>query len=76
MGAIVQRLLFKNNADAPSKKELPTLANIDIEDIDGVKMKMSDLLGSSKVSIVVNVASKWAFAHKSYVELVNVFNEY
>jgi hypothetical protein len=39
-------------------------------------MKMSDLLGPSKVSIVVNVASKWAFAHKSYVELVNVFNEY
>ena len=76
MGAIVQRLLFKNNADAPSKKEITTLANIDIEDIDGVKMKMSDLLGTSKVSIVVNVASKWAFAHKSYVELVNVFNEY
>lgn len=29
-----------------------------------------------KLTIIVNVASKWAFAHKNYVELVNVYEEY
>ena len=34
------------------------------------------MIKGQKLTIIVNVASKWAFAHKSYVELVNVYEEY
>ena len=37
---------------------------------------MHNLFKGYKVIIIVNVASKWAFAHKSYIEIVNVYNEY
>lgn len=45
-------------------------------DILGKKMTMGDIISDHRITIIVNVASKWAFAHKSYVELVNVYNEY
>lgn len=39
-------------------------------------MLIGDLMKNFKLTIFVNVASKWAFAHKSYVELVNLYEEY
>ena len=44
MGLIVQKLLFKNNADAPNQQEIPTLPGINIETIDGKQMRLNDLL--------------------------------
>lgn len=52
------------------------IMGIPIIDIEGNKMFIGDLMKGFKLTIIVNVASKWAFAHKSYVELVNVFDEY
>jgi len=37
---------------------------------------MRELMKGKELTIICNVASKWAFSHRSYVELVNVFNEY
>ena len=78
MGAIVQTLLFKDNTfdniicdgDETDIKGLPVVT------IDGGKLFVGDLMKGFKLTVIVNVASKWAFAHKSYVELVNVYDEY
>ena len=77
MGSFVQKLLFKNTYDSASATEDPNdIRNIPIKSIEGESMKLGDLMKGFKLTIVVNVASKWAFAHKSYVELVNVYEEY
>ena len=47
-----------------------------LETINGEATTMKDLMEGKKLTIICNVASKWSFSHKSYVELVNVFNEY
>ncbi len=78
MGAIVQTLLFKDNTfdsiicegDDTDIKGLPVVT------IEGEKLFFGDLMKGFKLTVIVNVASKWAFAHKSYVELVNVYDEY
>ncbi len=52
------------------------LKGIPVTSIEGEKMFIGDLIKGFKLTVIVNVASKWAFAHKSYVELVNVYDEY
>ena len=47
-----------------------------VSTIDGDSKPLREYVKGFKLSIIVNVASKWAFAHKSYVELVNVYEEY
>ena len=47
-----------------------------VEEINGENVRVGDILDKHKLLVVVNVASKWAFAHKSYTELVNVYQEY
>lgn len=49
---------------------------IPCQTIEGVKTTIGELIKGHKLTIIVNVVSKWAFAHKSYVELVNVYEEY
>ena len=78
MGSIVQSLLFKDRTfDAVICEVDDTdLKGIPVPTIEGEKMLLGDLMKGFKLTIIVNVASKWAFAHKSYVELVNVYDEY
>ena len=52
------------------------IKGIPVTSIEGEKLFLGDLLKGFKLTVIVNVASKWAFAHKSYVELVNVYDEY
>ena len=54
----------------------PDIRKVELTTIDGQQTTLGALMDGFKLTIVVNVASKWAFAHKSYVELVNVFEEY
>lgn len=76
MGGVVQKMLFKDNSDAdPGVLDKPLLG-IPLETIDQEQITVGDLCKGKKLTIFVNVASKWAFAHKSYVELVNVYDEY
>lgn len=49
---------------------------IPVRTIEGEDTTLGALMKNFKLTIVVNVASKWAYAHKSYVELVNVYEEY
>lgn len=63
MGAIVQKLLFKDNVyDKASTLALNETNNdireIPIENIDGEKLKLGDLMKGFKLTIIVNVASK------------------
>lgn len=63
MGAIVQKLLFKDNVyDKASTMALNETNNdireIAIENIDGEKLKLGDLMKGFKLTIIVNVASK------------------
>ena len=63
MGAIVQKLLFKDNVyDKASTLALNETSNdireIPIENIDGEKLKLGDLMKGFKLTIIVNVASK------------------
>ena len=37
---------------------------------------MGQIMKNAKLCIIVNVASKWAFASKNYAELSNVYEEY
>lgn len=47
-----------------------------LKTIRGDETSVRDLMKGKKLSIICNVASKWSFSHKSYTELVNVYNEY
>lgn len=78
MGAIVQKLLFKDNTyDTPPEPQASqNILGASVTNIEGEQCKLGDLMKGYKLTIIVNVASKWAFAHKSYVELVNVYEEY
>ena len=44
--------------------------------IDGEETNMENMMRNRKLCIIVNVASKWAFATKNYSELTNVYSEY
>lgn len=60
MGAIVQKLLFKENTyDKPTNiDENSDIRNINVRTIEGVEMKLGELMKGFKLTIIVNVASK------------------
>ncbi len=78
MGAVVQRLIFKESTFEKNLKQVDNdnILVIPVETIEGQKGTVGSMIKGQKLTIIVNVASKWAFAHKSYVELVNVYEEY
>ena len=78
MGSIVQTLLFKDRTFDAVICEIDEtdLKGIPVTSIEGEKLFWGALIKCFKLTVIVNVASKWAFAHKSYVELVNVYDEY
>ena len=78
MGSIVQTLLFKDRTFDAVICEIDEtdIKGIPVTSIEGEKLFLGDLIKGFKLTVIVNVASKWAFAHKSYVELVNVYDEY
>ena len=69
-------MLFKNNDESNPAEMGTPLLSIPLETIDGEHITVKDLCQGKKLIVFANVASKWAFAHKSYIELVNVYNEY
>jgi len=79
MGNAVEKHLFTERMDeAKLESALKSFSIFDLPcaDIDGNKGTLRSFSQGSKLTLIVNVATKWAFAHKNYVELVNVHNEY
>lgn len=62
MGAIVQRLLFKDNVYDSIKnttaEDKDDLRQISVKTIEGDAVKINDLIKDFKLSIIVNTASK------------------
>ena len=62
MGAIVQRLLFKDNVYDSIKnttaEDKGDLRQISVKTIEGDAVKINDLIKDFKLSIIVNTASK------------------
>ena len=62
MGAIVQRLLFKDNVYDSIKntaaEDKEDLRQISVKTIEGDAVKINDLIKDFKLSIIVNTASK------------------
>lgn len=79
MGNVVEKHLFTERVDEarlePGITNF-TVLDIPVNDIDGNKGTLRSFSSGAKLILVVNVATKWAFAHKNYVEIVNVANEY
>lgn len=77
MGSILQALMFKGAQETTTPApDAVHLLDMKLKTIQGKDTTMKDLMHGKSITIICNVASKWSFSHKSYVELVNVFNEY
>lgn len=77
MGSFLAKTLFNVRYQQTNQStSRDSFLDIELTTIQGDKQQMKDYVTKNKLTIVVVVASKCCFAHKVYVELVNVYQEY
>ena len=77
MGNFVQAILFHDRNERNTGLEYSNIHKIPVKYIENLPdTNIGELMKDKKITVIVIVASKWAFAHKMYVEFVNVYEEY